>query len=485
MSPQTSGVTGRPITFSNFPPEIIQCIIDKILDENSLHREQSWEWDYWSKPEPEHNPLQVYVDALNLAATCKDIRRLATKQIYTRDVRENQSAALLISAKRGEIAGVMQALDVGANIRSDDATETVTYYTTGPNAVKTGHRVPLHLDNQVTAIHWAAFNGHTDIVSLLLNHGANINHRVRIDARERFTLPRLPADQQDQDCSVIDYYPFTFANRALAHNAFLGLRCLGSPQAVDNQYRFMKLEQGANPLYFAVEGGNIEIAEYLIEAGADLTTHTGTGLNALHQAVSNGDVSMAKYLLMEGIDPNSTDPFGKTPLHFINSSEDGMVYPAVKMIKTLVDHGADINKWDRLGNTPLITYLQEFERNDSVIAEFIRQGAHIYQGFYNGLEAPPNELSQVIYSAMTYIGFVGPGCEPIPLPPNHYSGLVWSQTREAIYRHFYRLIHQTDTVPERLAGFSPREWEEYWEKRPFVYVDAPLLGNLIHSSLDD
>ncbi|KAF5626584.1 hypothetical protein F52700_8646 [Fusarium sp. NRRL 52700] len=482
MSPWISGVFRRPITFSNFPPEILKSIVDKILDKNSLHREQTWEWDYWSKPEPEHNTLQVYIDALNLAATCKDMRRSVTKQIYTRDARDNQSATLILSAKRGEIAGVLQALDGGANIRSDYATETVTYYTTGPNAVKTGHRVPLNLDNQVNSIFWAAFNRHNDIVSLLLNHGANINHRVRIDAREWLTRPRLPTDQQDQDCAIIDHYPFTFANRAVAYHAFLGLRCLGSPQAIDNQCRFMKLEQGANPLCFAVEGGNIEIAEYLIEAGAGLTTHTGTGLNALHQAVSNGDVSMAKLLLMEGIDPNSTDPFGKTQIHFVNCSEDNMVHPAVKMIKTLVEHGADINRWDRLGNTPLLTYLQEFERNDTLIAQFIRQGAHIYQGFYDGLDAPPNELSQEIYNAMAYIGFVGPGREPVSLPPNHYNGVEWSQTREAIYRHFYGIVHQTDTVPERLARFSPAEWEEYWKKRPSVYVDAPLLGNLIHMS---
>ncbi|KAK2483912.1 hypothetical protein H9L39_05704, partial [Fusarium oxysporum f. sp. albedinis] len=332
---------------------IIKCIIDKILDENSLHKEESWEWDYWSEPEPEHNPLQVYVDVLNLAATCKDIRRPVTKQIYIRDARDNHSAALL-----------------------------------------TGYRVPLQLENQATAIHWAAFNGHKEIVSLLLNHGASINHRVSIGTREWFIRQKLPAVQLYKNCTVLDEYPISSTRRAVADNAFLGLRCLGSLQAVDNQYRFMKLEQGANTLYFAVKGGNIDIAESLIKAGAELMTHTGTGLTALHQAVSNGDISMAKDLLMEGIDPNNADPFGKTPLHFIKCSEEEMAHPAVKMIKTLVEHGADINRCDLLGNTPLLTHLQDFERNDSVIAEFIRQGAHIYEGFYDDLEAPLNELNQ-------------------------------------------------------------------------------------------
>ncbi|ENH65270.1 hypothetical protein FOC1_g10005800 [Fusarium oxysporum f. sp. cubense race 1] len=219
----------------------------------------------------------------------------------------------------------------------------------------------------------------------------------------------------------------------------------------------MKLEQGANTLYFAVEGGNIDIAESLIKAGADLMTHTGIGLTALHQAVSNGDISMAKDLLVEGIDPNSADPFGKTPLHFIKCSEEEMAHPAVKMIKTLVEHRADINRWDLLGNTPLLTHLQDFERNDSVIAEFIRQGAHIYEGFYDDLEAPLNELNQEIYSAMAYIGFVGPGCEPVPLPHNHDTGMEWSETREAIFCHFYKLIHQTDKCRKGWLNSRPRD----------------------------
>ncbi|KAF4960960.1 hypothetical protein FGADI_610 [Fusarium gaditjirri] len=168
MSSRISCVTRRRFTFTNFPPEIVHCIIDIFLDANSLHKEESWQWDYWYKHEPEHNLLQVYVDALILAAT------------YARD---NQSTALLVSAKRNDIAGVIRALHMGANIHSDDATETVTYNTTGPNAIKTGHRVPLYLEKKVTAIHWSPFNGHKEIVSLLLNHGTDINHMVSIDTR--------------------------------------------------------------------------------------------------------------------------------------------------------------------------------------------------------------------------------------------------------------------------------------------------------------
>jgi ankyrin repeat protein len=208
---------------------------------------------------------------------------------------ENQSAALLVSAKRNKLAGATRARSSGSNIHSGNTTETVTYYITGPNSVKKGHRVPVHLDDQATAIHWAASNGYTEMASLLLNREANLNHSVSVGASEWSSRQRIPTGQSFKDCIPLDYYPTNFTSRAVVGNAFLGLECLEYPQAISTKYRFMRLEQGVNPLYFAVEGGKIEIAESLIKAGADLTTHTGTGLNALQPAVSNGDVSMAKY----------------------------------------------------------------------------------------------------------------------------------------------------------------------------------------------
>jgi hypothetical protein len=110
-------------------------------------------------------------------------------------------------------------------------------------------------------------------------------------------------------------------------------------------------------------------------------------------------------------------------LHFVNCSKEEMALPAVKLIKTLVEHGADMNRWDFLDNTPLLTHLQDFKPNDSVIAEFIRQGAHVYEDFYDGFEVPPSELNKEIYNAMADIAFVGPGCEPAPLPLNHNTGM--------------------------------------------------------------
>ncbi|KAF4344300.1 hypothetical protein FBEOM_1694 [Fusarium beomiforme] len=461
MSPQVSTVTGQPLTFTNLPLEIIH------QPEPKLHAL------------PKHNPMQRYEDALNLAATCKPFNKLLTGQIYRTDIRDNQSAALLISAKRNNVAGAKRALQEGADIKSRDMTESITYYNTKiivpknlkPFPVKEEYRVPIDLRDQATALHWAAFNGHIEMVNFLLQNGADINQRVRVDSAEWSNSKRVAECMSYPINQFLDHYHLIFANEAVADSSWEMLDLL---DGVDDTFGFMTLEHGANPLYFAIQGGHVDMADFLITKRADLTTHTGAGINALHQAVSNGDLTMVKLLLGECIDPNVTDPFGRTPLHYVDGYFHRNVDDVVKMIKILKKYGANINHWDMRGFTPLLSYLTN-PPNDTVVAEFLRQGAEIYQGFYDGLEKPHSELSKEIYDAFAETDFP----EPLPLPPNWNPAVFDSDTQMSLYCHFYKLVNRENTVPSDLAEFYPSEWEEYWEKRPTVCVDPPLLGGLL------
>ncbi|KAF9768737.1 hypothetical protein IL306_013918 [Fusarium sp. DS 682] len=472
MSSQVSGINGRPFPLTNLPPEIIQCVVDNMLEMNALDQMETWEWDNWALPEPKHNPLQRYEDALNLAVTCKDFHKLLNGQIYRRDVQDNQSAAFLISAKRNNIAGAKRALEAGADINSGDMTESVTYYKVGLNVPKKGHRVPINLRDQVTALHWAAYNGHEEMVYFLLDSGADINHRVRIDSAEWHNHQRIPSSKPFMNSEPLDHYTLRFASKAVTDSVWLAKDCL---QGVDEQYRTMALEQGANPLYFAIQSGNVDMADFLIAKGANFITHTGIGLNALHQAASNGDIRMVKLFLEEGIDPDVRDPFGCTPLHFVECHRLGMVPQVVKIIKTLVHYGADINSWDIPGRTPLLRYLVNSGDNNTVIAAFIRQGAWLFQGIYEYLASRPFGLGREIYDALADAAFPGPA----PFPPGYNIMVQWSDTRMSLYCHFYELVERGNKVPSDLAELFPSEWEEYWEKRPFVYVVPPLLGGLM------
>lgn len=66
-------------------------------------------------------------------------------------------------------------------------------------------------------------------------------------------------------------------------------------------------------LYFPVAGGRRDAAELLVERGAEVNDGAG-GNTALHAAATFDRVELAEWLLERGADPAATDYQGKTPL---------------------------------------------------------------------------------------------------------------------------------------------------------------------------
>jgi len=82
--------------------------------------------------------------------------------------------------------------------------------------------------------------------------------------------------------------------------------------------------QGIPVMYFPVVGGYQEIAEMLLEHGADVNAGTG-GTTSLHGAAMFNRAYMAKWLLSHGADPVLVNYEGKTPLEFAQDSGSGEV----------------------------------------------------------------------------------------------------------------------------------------------------------------
>ena len=94
----------------------------------------------------------------------------------------------------------------------------------------------------------------------------------------------------------------------------------------------MTLESGFTPLLFAVRQGHADVVRTLVQAGVDVNQviepgrawqHPGyeallkSGATPLHVAVENGHFELATYLLDVGADPDAADPTGYTALHAI------------------------------------------------------------------------------------------------------------------------------------------------------------------------
>lgn len=73
---------------------------------------------------------------------------------------------------------------------------------------------------------------------------------------------------------------------------------------------------GDTPLGFAVRKGDLALAEFLIEQGAEVKRPIGyLQFSALHMAADKGDAGMVALLLKHGADPAARTRYSETPLH--------------------------------------------------------------------------------------------------------------------------------------------------------------------------
>ncbi|KAM0199492.1 hypothetical protein ACHAPI_003253 [Fusarium lateritium] len=458
----------RPLTLAKMCPEILCHIVDKLLEMNhDRDKIATWEWNPLIEQEPVFKSLGGYTDALNFAATCKGLYQHLTRRIYLHDVQYNMSAALLISARLNNLAAVRQSLDAGADVHTGDTTASMTYSVPILKGNQ-GYWIPLNIRDQATALHWAAYKGHQDIVSLLLQRGADINYRVRLDIAE---------SQYRQDSAARhptpENYPIDFCSDDVAILVEMACETL---EGIDSDIVRLKMEQGANPLYFAIHGRRCDTAELLIRSGASMITHTGSRSHALHQAVANCDLNMVKLILQyETVNINRIrDMRHSSPLHYIDDVDGKAVAEAIGIIRTLVQHGASVNATDVYGTSPLKIYLRDAPRGP-VVSEFIRHGSHISEELYLYYGSDPADFPAGLKSAFREAegrGFLL--LVDIPLPPD-VTGLNALRLR---YHQFYRLVVGTSSIPDDMVVWSEDEWQEYWESRPLVCTAASRLGGL-------
>jgi Ankyrin repeats (3 copies)/Ankyrin repeats (many copies) len=139
---------------------------------------------------------------------------------------------------------------------------------------------------ELTPMHIAAFEGHADILSLLLEHGADTDGRGIYESTPLYRAAekgKLEAGQYLLD-------------RGADINA-------GS---VTDQ----------TPLFRAVFYCHVEFARMLLERGASVGIPDDSGRTPLHWAVAKGNILAMQLLLEYGADVNTRDKDGKTPSEF-------------------------------------------------------------------------------------------------------------------------------------------------------------------------
>lgn len=277
------------------------------------------------------------------------VRRIVLANPHTvncRDLDGRHSTPLHFAAGFNRVPVVEFLLEHGAEVHAADKGGLVPlhnacsygHFEVTELLVKHGANVNVSDLWKFTPLHEAAAKGKYDIVKLLLKHGADPTKKNRDGA-----TPSDLVKESDHDVAEL-----LRGNSALLDAAKKGnlarVQRLVTPETIN-----CRDAQGRNstPLHLAAGYNNYEVAEYLLENGADVNAQDKGGLIPLHNASSYGHLDIAALLIKYKTVVNATDKWGFTPLH--EAAQKGRT----QLCALLLAHGADAYMKNQEGQTPI------------------------------------------------------------------------------------------------------------------------------------
>ena len=210
-----------------------------------------------------------------------------------------------------------------------------------------------------TPLHGAASEGRTDLVEVLLKHGANPD----LKDGQNLTPPEIAKQQGHQD--TVEVFRRLSDLKAKTPPALpaVDMQLLEAARTGDNERIPQLLDMGANPnardeegyrvLMLAVKNIGVEAIKALVDSGADLEDECYLhGATALGLAVEGKRYDIIRTLLNAGANVNAQSYNRATPL--ITAAAEGDIETA----RILLDAGADINICNMHNKSPLFAAAQ-------------------------------------------------------------------------------------------------------------------------------
>ncbi|MBS3762195.1 MAG: ankyrin repeat domain-containing protein [Planctomycetes bacterium] len=242
-----------------------------------------------------------------------------------------------------------------------------------PESVNAPHAWPLI----GTPLHSAVRGGQEDAAAPLIQHGAEVQNRIRL------TGTPLAVAARKGDVVLADLLLKHGAEANICHLAALGKtglvkkRLAADPSLIKGvgdkectplhsaagagwleTVKFLLAagaeagganDRGVTPLHEAASGGHVKVVRTLIDAGAHVEPEADKYPTPLWWSITQGHPRVALLLLKEGADATARTRAGHTPLHLAIARCCGL-----PVVEALIDAGADLNALDGRGMTPLM-----------------------------------------------------------------------------------------------------------------------------------
>jgi ankyrin repeat protein len=259
------------------------------------------------------------------------------------------------------------------NVRTGGA-DTPLHYAVNTNRVRVvsyllerGAKLDIRGGFNLTPLGAAADQGYEAVARLLLDHGAPVHElggwppSFLAASRGHPNVVRLLLERggdPNERCDTV----------SLLHEAARG----GNKQVVETVLAAgadpkVRNSWGGTPLHYAAREGkdSADAVGLLLDKGAEVDARTEDGLTALHYAAMAHSVEVAKALLARGAQPNavvaSKGREGMSPLHYavnfvpVRHSHTDVDYEPyyAEIVTALLDKGADVNARTSKGETAL------------------------------------------------------------------------------------------------------------------------------------
>jgi len=175
--------------------------------------------------------------------------------------------------------------------------------------IASGASVHARAHGNYTPLHFAAAIGATDVMQVLLKHGADPN--VINDGKVTPLMLGVGFGGDPDEGFEVKGVLKTDAQRLAACSLLINA---GAKVDVPDS-------GGETALgYAAGQSGSVEIIKSLVMAGANVNSHTTDNVTPLHSAARAGDYDTIRYLLQHGADPTVKEWQGKRPVDCLQAT---------------------------------------------------------------------------------------------------------------------------------------------------------------------